>query len=43
MLLMSIGSCYANMGDRETAKRYLERAAQISPHNVRIRKNLGAL
>jgi tetratricopeptide (TPR) repeat protein len=43
MFLMSIGSCYANLGDRKTAKCYLQRAAEISPHNDRIRKNLKAL
>ena len=41
--LMSIGSCYANMGQPRNALPCLERAHQISPNNQRIARNLRAL
>lgn len=40
LYLMSIGCCYANMGDLRTGVKYLERAAEISPSQERIRRNL---
>lgn len=40
LFLMSIGSCYAHLGQKAKALRYLERAAEISPGNSRIRENL---
>lgn len=40
LFLMSIGVCYAQVGRKAKGLRYLERAAQISPGNTRIRKNL---
>ena len=40
LFLMSIGASYAQLGQKEKAIRYLERAAQISPGNSRIRDNL---
>jgi tetratricopeptide (TPR) repeat protein len=40
LFLMSIGSCYAQLGEKAKAVQYLERAAQISPGNSRIRDNL---
>ena len=41
--LMSIGCCYGNMGNKKIGLKYLERAAEISPGNERIRKNLAGL
>lgn len=43
LYLMSIGSCYAQLGDLHNAKLYLERAAKISPDNRRIQDNLAPL
>lgn len=40
LFLMSIGVGYANLRQKAKAVRYLERAAQISPNNLRIRDNL---
>jgi uncharacterized membrane protein YhaH (DUF805 family) len=40
LFLMSIGSGYAQLGQKAKAVQYLERAAQISPGNSRIRENL---
>jgi tetratricopeptide (TPR) repeat protein len=40
LFLMSIGVCYAQLGRKEEAIRYLERANLISPDNSRIRDNL---
>jgi tetratricopeptide (TPR) repeat protein len=40
LYLMSIGSNYAHLGQKETALKYLERASEISPGNARIRNNL---
>jgi tetratricopeptide (TPR) repeat protein len=40
LFLMSIGASYAHIGQKARAVRYLERAAQISPGNIRIRENL---
>lgn len=40
LFLMSIGVGYANLGQKAKAVQYLERAAQISPGNSRIRDNL---
>ena len=40
LYLMSIGCCYANMGDLRRGLRYLERASEISPGEERIRQNL---
>jgi tetratricopeptide (TPR) repeat protein len=40
LFLMSIGAGYAQLGQKAKAVRYLERAAQISPGNSRIRDNL---
>jgi len=40
LFLMSIGVGYAEIGQKAKALRYLERAAQISPGNTRIRENL---
>jgi tetratricopeptide (TPR) repeat protein len=40
LFLMSIGVCYASLGQKQKALMYLERAAQISPGNTRIRENL---
>jgi tetratricopeptide (TPR) repeat protein len=40
--LLSIGSCYAALGALEKAIRYYERAAQISPQNEKIARNLAA-
>jgi tetratricopeptide (TPR) repeat protein len=40
LFLMSIGSSYAHLGQLGKAERYLERAAQISPGNARIKENL---
>gem|GEM_PF-1770858 len=40
LYLMSIGSAYVMIGQKERGIRYLERAAEISPGNKRIRENL---
>lgn len=40
LFLMSIGVCYAEVGQKAKGLRYLERAAQISPDNTRVRENL---
>jgi len=40
LFLMSIGSSYAQLGQKSIALKYLERAAQISPGNTRIKNNL---
>lgn len=40
LFLMSIGTGYAQLGQKAKAIQYLERAAQISPGNSRIRDNL---
>ncbi|MDR0835580.1 MAG: tetratricopeptide repeat protein [Tannerella sp.] len=40
LFLMSIGSGYAHLGQKAKALKYLEKAAQISPGNSRIRNNL---
>jgi Flp pilus assembly protein TadD len=42
LFLMSIGVCYIQLGDKARGIRFLERAAEISPKNGRIRKNLQA-
>lgn len=42
LFLMSIGAGYAQLGQKAKAIRYLERAAQISPGNSRIRDNLNS-
>jgi hypothetical protein len=38
--LMSVGTCYGELGALKEAIRYFERAAQISPDNARIARNL---
>jgi hypothetical protein len=38
--LMSMGTCYAELGALRDAVRYFERAAQISPQNAQIARNL---
>jgi tetratricopeptide (TPR) repeat protein len=38
--LMSMGTCYAELGALRDAVRYYERAAQISPQNAQIARNL---
>jgi hypothetical protein len=40
---MSIGACYANMGQPPRGLPYLKRAAKINPHNERIQHNLAAV
>jgi tetratricopeptide (TPR) repeat protein len=40
LFLMSIGAGYANLRQKKKAIKYLERAAEISPGNTRIRENL---
>jgi tetratricopeptide (TPR) repeat protein len=40
LYLMSIGCCYANLGDLRRGLRYLERAHEISPGEERIKRNL---
>jgi tetratricopeptide (TPR) repeat protein len=40
LFLMSIGVAHVNLGQKAKAVQYLERAAQISPGNTRIRENL---
>lgn len=42
LFLMSIGTCYVQLGDKAQGLRFLKRAAQISPSNGRIRRNLQA-
>jgi hypothetical protein len=37
---MSIGVGYVELGEKAKGIRYLERAAQISPGNTRIKDNL---
>ena len=41
--LMSIGACYAKLGNNQKAQAYLNRAHEISPQNKRIKTNLEAL
>jgi tetratricopeptide (TPR) repeat protein len=43
LYLMSIGACYANMGEPARGLPYLKRAAKISPDNTRIQHNLAAV
>ncbi len=43
MYLMSIGCSYANMGELKKGLAYLERAAEISPRNERINRNLAGV
>ena len=43
LYLMSIGCCYANLGNATVGLRYLERAAEISPGRMRIRDNLASV
>lgn len=43
LYLMSIGCCYANMGNFHRGLRYLERADEISPGQERIQQNLVAV
>jgi predicted Zn-dependent protease len=38
--LMSMGTCYAELGALRDAVRYFDRAAQISPQNAQIARNL---
>ncbi|MCI0392606.1 MAG: hypothetical protein MOB07_28060 [Acidobacteria bacterium] len=40
LYLMSIGCCYGNMGEVRKGHPWLQRAAEISPHNARIQRNL---
>ena len=40
LFLMSVGSSYAQLGQKSIALKYLERAAKISPGNARIQNNL---
>ena len=40
LFLMSVGASYAQLHKKAQAVRYLQRAAQISPGNARIRENL---
>jgi len=40
LFLMSIGVGYVQLGQKVKGLRYLERAAEISPSNARIRENL---
>jgi tetratricopeptide (TPR) repeat protein len=40
LFLMSVGAGFANLGQMSKAIKYLERAAEISPGNTRIRENL---
>lgn len=39
LYLMSIGCCYANIGDLRRGLRYLDRAHEISPRQERIARN----
>jgi tetratricopeptide (TPR) repeat protein len=41
--MMSMATCYANLGLAPEALRYLERARQINPGNARIARNLAEL
>ncbi len=41
--LMSLGSCYAGIGQLDTALRYMNRAAEINPRSHRIAQNLASL
>jgi tetratricopeptide (TPR) repeat protein len=43
LYLMSIGCCYANMGDLQRGLKYLERAHEISPGEERITQNLSGV
>ena len=43
LYLMSIGTCYANMGRPREGLPYLERAAKINPNNARIQRNLAGM
>jgi len=43
LYLMSIGCCYANVGDLSRGLRYVERAAEISPNEERILQNLAGV
>jgi tetratricopeptide (TPR) repeat protein len=43
LFLMSIGGAYADLGQKKKALAYLERAAEISPGNSRIRDNLNTV
>jgi len=43
LYLMSIGSCFANMGKPREGVSYLERAAKVNPNNARIQNNLAVL
>ena len=38
--LMSVGSCFAMLGDKENALRFLRRAHEINPRNQQIAGNL---
>jgi tetratricopeptide (TPR) repeat protein len=40
LFLMSVGTSYAFLGQKTKSIQFLERAAQISPNNERIRENL---
>jgi tetratricopeptide (TPR) repeat protein len=40
LYLMSVGCCYANLGDLRRGLNYLERANEISPGQKRITQNL---
>jgi tetratricopeptide (TPR) repeat protein len=40
--LMSIGTCFAELGALRDAVRYFERASQISPQNAQIARNLAS-
>lgn len=40
LFLMSIGVAYVELGEKSKGIKYLERAAEISPGNNRIRENL---
>lgn len=40
LFLMSIGVAYFQLGEKSKGIKYLERAAEISPGNNRIRENL---
>lgn len=43
IVLMSIGSCYANLGVKETALIWFRRALKAAPSNERIRRNLAII
>ncbi len=43
LLLLTLGVCYAELGELGTAIRILERAHHLYPSNSRIRRNLDAL